>query len=117
MTTSKRASGAVIAVHRNGMERSSGDTGRRSGGRAGGGRRVVAALLVVGLSSAACVLAPDGARSAVAAQPFEQDVPGTAYALPMVPLPRPVGAADPTLWMSATEITWDVFDVYVYGLD
>lgn len=129
MTTSKRASGAVIAVHPNAPERSSGETDHRPRGLAGGGRRAVAVLLVVGLGNAACVLTPGGgatsggvvpahvAPSAVAARPFEQEVPGTAYALPMVPLPLPDDAADRALWMSATEITWDIFDVYVYGLD
>lgn len=49
----------------------------------------------------------------------EQVVPGTALSVTLAPV-RPDDDAEHngrTIWMSTTEITWDLYDVFVYGLD
>lgn len=48
-------------------------------------------------------------------QPFTQTVPGTTATLQMVPIP-PLPGGTP-LYMATTEITWDLYDVFVYRLD
>jgi len=53
----------------------------------------------------AAALAPAGAAHA----PFVQTIPGTLVTIDMLP----VG----DLWWSRTEITWDAYDVLVFGLD
>ncbi len=49
------------------------------------------------------------APAASARAPFAETIPGTLVRIEMVP----VG----DLWMSATEVTWDAYDVFVFGLD
>jgi len=44
------------------------------------------------------------------ARPFVQDLPHTVVSLRLVPVA-------PGLWMSIHEITWDAYDVLVFGLD
>ncbi len=51
---------------------------------------------------------------AVAPEPFTLELEGTAIALEMLPLTFPSGEV---LWMSATEIPWEAFDVYTYGFE
>jgi formylglycine-generating enzyme required for sulfatase activity len=56
-----------------------------------------------------------------------ETIPGTVVTVAMMPVPRGTGEikdSDGTrrvevgpLWMSKTEITWDAYDIYVYGLD
>jgi formylglycine-generating enzyme required for sulfatase activity len=58
---------------------------------------------------------PDAAPPAAAplepaARPFVQELPRTVVSLQLVPVA-------PDLWMSAREITWDAYDVLVFGLD
>lgn len=47
--------------------------------------------------------------------PYRESIPAAAVSLDMVPIPPRDGA--PGFWMSATEITWDAYDVFVYVLD
>jgi len=52
-----------------------------------------------------------------AREPFKQAIPAAAYSIELRPVP---GSADGTIkpfFMSATEITWDAFDTYIYRLD
>jgi formylglycine-generating enzyme required for sulfatase activity len=53
--------------------------------------------------------------------PFKIDVPGTTLSLEMAPVPpgssdRPV-EAEKGFWISRHEITWDLYDTFVYRLD
>jgi len=51
-----------------------------------------------------------------AAVPYTVTLPGTSVSFEMVPVqPGPGGREG--FYMSATEIPWEVFDVYMYGLD
>jgi hypothetical protein len=71
----------------------------------------------------------EGATTAPAAapdalEPFDQSVDGTAVSFRMVPLRLDVatgeaGATAETrrLWMGEKEISWDLYDVFVFGLD
>ena len=49
------------------------------------------------------------------AEPFTQSVPGTTATLEMAPIPALPGGTP--LHISTTEITWDLYDVFVYRLD
>lgn len=71
-----------------------------------------AAVLAAGLLAVAAFAEADGAPPPGG---FTQAVPGAAATIEMVPVPTPDGAG--TIWMSSTEITWDVYDVFVYGLE
>lgn len=65
--------------------------------------------------SAAPAAAESGASGAFAG--FSQEIPEAAFSFEMVPIPgSPDGSITP-FWMSATEVRWEAFDVYVYQLD
>ncbi|MEE9394945.1 MAG: SUMF1/EgtB/PvdO family nonheme iron enzyme [Planctomycetota bacterium] len=49
----------------------------------------------------------------VVPKPYLQVLPGTNEKIYMVPVPDGAGGG---FWMSAKEITWDVYDHYIYGL-
>lgn len=78
----------------------------------------LALALLAGCASAAPAPVGPGspgvsaASAAAELEPYEQSIPGTLVDLELVPVPGPDGP----LWMSATEIPWDVYDVYVFGL-
>lgn len=57
-------------------------------------------------------------RSATAANaaPFAETIAGTALTIEMLPVPSSTPAGAP-LWMSATEISWDAYDAFVFKLD
>jgi hypothetical protein len=74
------------------------------------------------MAAATALAAGDGGR-----QPFTQEIPGTTVTIDLVPVPGPgpgpgrsddgaEGALKP-FWIGRTEITWDVYDIFVYGLD
>ncbi len=52
-------------------------------------------------------------------QPFAQSIPGSTVTIDMVPVTH--GEIDGTslrqFWIGRTEVTWDAYDVFVYGLD
>ncbi len=55
-------------------------------------------------------------------QPVEQPIGGTVHSIRLVPVTLTIDHDDGTaerrtLWFSTTLITWDLFDVFVYGLD
>jgi len=45
--------------------------------------------------------------------PFSQPVAGTTLKIDMIPIP----GADPPLWVSRDEVSWDLYDALVYRLD
>jgi formylglycine-generating enzyme required for sulfatase activity len=57
------------------------------------------------------------ASERVEGQPYVERIAGTTVSIAMVPVPRAVDEGTGGLWMSATEITWDAYDVLVFGLD
>jgi formylglycine-generating enzyme required for sulfatase activity len=60
-------------------------------------------------------------------EPYTRTIPGTLVGLDMIPIPAgevEVATAEGTVresvgpfWMSRLEVPWDVFDVFVFGLD
>jgi formylglycine-generating enzyme required for sulfatase activity len=67
--------------------------------------------------AAATVAAPP---STTALEPFKQDVAGTTVSFEVVAVPTGTsadGKSLPAFWISKTEITWDLYDVFVFGLD
>ncbi|MCC5787371.1 MAG: formylglycine-generating enzyme family protein [Phycisphaerales bacterium] len=52
-------------------------------------------------------------------EPFVQRLEGTTLEMRLVPveIPGPEDGQQQTIWMGATEVTWDWFDAFVYGLD
>ena len=54
------------------------------------------------------------ATSADEAKPFKQPVEGCTFEIDLVPFKSPKGD---TLYVSTTEIPWELFDVFVYGSD
>ena len=50
-------------------------------------------------------------------KPFQQEVATTAYKLDMLPIPASADGKIRPIWISKTEIPWDVFDVYAFNLD
>lgn len=49
--------------------------------------------------------------------PFRQEVPKAAYSIEMVPIPGDSARGIRPFWISRTEVTWEAFDVFIYGLD
>lgn len=74
-------------------------------------------------SVCACEFAEAGSlteQPGVAADAFEIRVPGTTVSFELVRCPRndAVGEAGvPELWVLTTEVPWELYDIYVYGLD
>ena len=66
----------------------------------------------------AAILLPAGAARAqdnstpTAGEAYTEAIPGTTVSFEMVPVPGPRA-----LWMSRGEVTWDAYDVWVFGLD
>jgi hypothetical protein len=71
-----------------------------------------AAILPLALAGLVDLPAPGGGAPA----PFVEKIAGTALELEMVPLP-PQRPDEPILYLSRTEITWDLYDAFVYRLD
>lgn len=46
-------------------------------------------------------------------EPFTETIKGTSVTFEMVP----VTVGDSEIWMSTTEVTWDLYDVFVFNLD
>lgn len=57
-----------------------------------------------------------GEATAVSRETFAERIPGTTVTIEMVRVPG-VSADGDALFMSATEITWDAFDVMLFGFD
>ncbi|MSR28341.1 MAG: hypothetical protein EXS03_02045 [Phycisphaerales bacterium] len=67
------------------------------------------------ISGAAAVSAASAQTPQDQPTPFSQPIKGTALSIAMVPVaPLPGGSQ---IWMSRTEIPWEVLDVCVYGFD
>ncbi len=48
---------------------------------------------------------------------FTETIDGTAVAFTMIPVPGDPAHGDEPFWIGRTEVTWDAYDVFVYGLD
>ncbi len=74
---------------------------------------------IVLLLAETSIAAQPPAKPEPARQPFAQDIPTAAFKIEMKPIPgstSPDGPIKP-FWMSATEITWEAYDVFAYRLD
>lgn len=49
--------------------------------------------------------------------PFEQEIPAAAFRFTMVPIPGSADGSVKPFYMSATEVRWEAFDVFVYRLE
>ncbi len=56
------------------------------------------------------------AESVLYAQ-FTEIIGGTAVAFDMMPVPGDVDSGIKPFWISRTEVTWDAYDSFLYGLD
>lgn len=97
------------------------------GGWTGAGVTLVAASLVFGFG----MDAPPRGTTEDAAQPdaskpnaapaarerYEEPIPGAAFRVEMVKIPGSADGRIKAFWMSATEVGWEAFDVFVYRLD
>ena len=87
-------------------------------------RRGVFALIcgvsVVGLGAGmqpATLEAPAKVEGAAKLEKFEQEIPGAAFKVEMVPIPGDAAKGIKPFWMSKTEITWDAYDAFLLNLD
>lgn len=78
----------------------------------------------VSIGIAALGLAMVGAATTGAAQavreplaPFRQEIPKAAFAIDMVPVAGEPAKGIKPFWISRTEVPWEAFDVFMYGLD
>ena len=71
---------------------------------------VLCAASIVPIESAC---AADGDSALPAA--YDEKLPGTRVTIGMVPIPPAEGK--PGFWMARCEITWDAFDLFVFGID
>jgi len=94
-------------------------------GLAGGGTPALQVAL-----AALCCVALAGLAAAQELQPYTETLEGTLVTFDMIPVPGGTyqysdpeqGGAMTTvelkpLWLGKTEVTWDEYDVYLYGLD
>ncbi len=51
------------------------------------------------------------------AKPFQQEIPAAAFKIEMKPVPASADGKIKPFWMSATEVTWEAYDVFAYRLD
>ncbi len=81
---------------------------------AGRGLTPLAGALLLPLAAAA-----QNTPASAGAEGYTETVPGTTVSFEMVPIPASgaAGSAATPLWMGKTEVTWDLYDVYVFGLD
>jgi formylglycine-generating enzyme required for sulfatase activity len=65
------------------------------------------------------VIAAQDTPAMEAREAYTETIPGTAVKFEMVPIPGGTtgGVQVGPLWMGRTEVTWDLYDVYVFGLD
>jgi formylglycine-generating enzyme required for sulfatase activity len=50
-------------------------------------------------------------------QSYWQDIPSAAFKFEMIAIPGDPAKNIGPMWISANEITWEAFDVFIYGLD
>lgn len=63
--------------------------------------------------------ASNSAAPAASLEPYQEKIPGTLIALDMIPVPAGSGEAGSVgpFWISETELPWEAYDAFVYGLD
>lgn len=76
-------------------------------------RMLVGSCVVTGLLGAGIARAAQPADGSP--EPFVEEVSGTSVTFRMVPVPA--GKDGATLWFSETEVTWELYDIFVFGLD
>lgn len=82
--------------------------------------RSVAILTTAVSALASSVHAQTAAPAGVAADAMEafwQEIPEAAFKFEFVPVPGADDGSIKPFWLSATELRWEAFDVYVYQLD
>jgi len=72
--------------------------------------RISPILLVVLVTSC-------GAGNRTLGQQFTEAIGGSAVTLEMLPMPGDARQGLDSFWIGRTEVTWDLYDVFVYGLD
>jgi formylglycine-generating enzyme required for sulfatase activity len=85
--------------------------------------RAIAGVLAVFACMSGCQKAPSKTPAAPETRPesapvlaaFHQTIPGATATLHMLPVPAPAGGS--TFFMSASEVPWDVYDVFAMRLD
>lgn len=91
-------------------------------------RAIMLLLLVPGLARASQAAPAAQPPATTPRAPFDERIPNTTESFRMIPIPggtieqtRSDGTVEvveiPPLWFSETELTWDIYDVYVYQLD
>ena len=87
--------------------------------RANSSRAAAAAAVLLPVAGCATFLPLGAPRAAPALVAFTQTIPGTTATLEMVPVPQ--GQSDRErvgpFWVASREVTWDLYDVFVYRLD
>lgn len=88
---------------------------------------VMTRVASVGVAAGVCGLVFGMAERTRACQPpalagappaaFEQEIPGAAFSMTMVPIAGDEGKGIKPFWIGATELTWPAFDPFVYRLD
>ncbi|MBI5432428.1 MAG: formylglycine-generating enzyme family protein [Planctomycetes bacterium] len=70
-------------------------------------------------TAAASVAAPaaEPAAAPTALTNFTQEIPGSAYRFEMIAIPGDAAKGIAPFWLGRTELTWEAFDAFVYGLD
>jgi len=66
-------------------------------------------MFTVSVALATLLVSPQSAA------PFEEKIPGTLASFKMQPIPAPPGGKP--FYISTTEVTWDVFDIWAFRLD
>ncbi len=64
-----------------------------------------------------CAASGDGPPPSVGLAQFTETIAGTAVSFEMVPVPGDASLGIRPFWIGRTEVTWDAYDVYLYGLD
>ena len=55
--------------------------------------------------------------ASVAYAQFTETIDGTAVQFDMMPVPGDAGRGIEPYWIGRTEVTWDAYDVFVFGFD
>jgi hypothetical protein len=81
-----------------------------------GARFILAAAALASLASALAHAEPKADEPAKP-KPFTQNLACAAFKFDMVPVPGDEAKGVKPFYIAATELTWDAFDAYAYGLD
>lgn len=86
--------------------------------------RLVSFMLIVTLASLAAggpawaqTAAPDEELTSDVPETFTQTIEGSTVTFEMVSVPGDEGAGVGPMWVGRTEVPWELYDIYVFGLD